>query len=124
VINTSAPFAVTSPDTEKSYWQTGSKVTVEWNVSKTNTAPISTANVDIYLSKDDGITWPYVLAQNVPNNGSTTVTVPMDAITTTARVKVKGANNVFFDMSNQGFEINQWPQSIENIPWASDVSVY
>ncbi len=124
VLNTGTPFAVTVPNESTAYWQVGSTQTVNWEVAGTATAPISTSGVDIYLSLDDGQTYPYLLAQNVPNSGSAQVTVPADAHTLSARVKVKGAGNIFFDISNQSFIINSWPASVAGISWANDVKLY
>jgi hypothetical protein len=103
VINTGAPFLVTSPNTAVQ-WPVGSQQNVTWNVVGTDVAPISAANVDIFLSTDGGFTYPVTLATGVPNNGQATVTVPNN-ISTTARVMVRGAGNVFFDISNTNFTI-------------------
>lgn len=124
VANTGTPFSVTEPNASSDYWQINSTVNIKWNVGGSDQTPISTPGVNIYLSIDDGITYPYLLAENVPNNGSASVTVPADAITLAARVKVKGAGNIFFDISNEGFEINQWPASVTAISWAKDVNVF
>lgn len=114
VINTGTPFKVNAPNTSSEYWQIGSAVTVQWEVANTTASPINCANVDIYLSTDNGYTYPYVLATGTPNDGSETITVP-NAPTTSARVKVKGSGNVFFDLSNAGFTINTWPASVTDI---------
>lgn len=113
VINTGAGFAVTAPNTMLT-WTGGSTQTVTWNVVTTNQAPINATNVNIYLSVDGGYTYPYVVVNNVPNSGTATITVP-NVNTTMARIKVKGASNVFFDISNVNFTINQDP----NLPPAT-----
>lgn len=103
VINTGAPFLVTSPNTNVT-WALGTQETITWNVVGTDVAPINTPNVDIFLSTDGGYTYPVTLATNVPNNGSAVITVPNN-FTTQARVMVRGAGNVFFDISNANFTI-------------------
>ncbi len=60
--------------------------------------------MDFLLSLDGGLTLPTTLASNVPNNGSAFVTIP-DTPTTTARIKVEGAGNIFFDISDGNFSI-------------------
>ena len=105
VINTGTPFAVTAPNTAVT-WGGGSTQTVTWDVSQTTATPISCSLVNIYLSVDGGYTYPYVVVYGVPNSGSASVTVPNVPTTSTARMKVKGANNVFFDISNVNFTIN------------------
>lgn len=124
VANTGAPFRVSNPTTANSYWQVGSNVTVTWDVAGSNAAPVNCSNVDIFLSLDDGQTYPYTLASGVPNNGSATITVPSDAYTASARVKVKGSNNVFFDISDIGFIINDWSTSIGKPDLSNGIKIY
>lgn len=102
-------FQVTSQATATS-WNTGSTQTITWDVAGTTAAPVNAANVNIYLSVDSGKTFPYTLAAAVANNGSASVTVPALAQPTTkARVKVKGANNVFFQVNRSNININVVP---------------
>lgn len=103
VINTGAAFSVTIPNTALT-WVSGANATVSWNVSSTNLAPISCSNVNILLSTDGGFTYPITLLANTPNDGTEDILVPGN-ITTTARVKVEGAGNIFFDISNVNFTI-------------------
>lgn len=123
VVNTGTPFAVIAPNTDKDYWQIGSSVTVTWDVANTTNAPINCSNVDILLSLDDGHTYPQVLVANTPNDGSETFTVP-NAPTASARVKVKCADNVFFDISNAPFIINTWPASVGKLLESESVAIY
>lgn len=97
------PFLVTYPNTALTL-DSGSAQTVTWNAANTNTAPVSVDNVRITLSTDGGLTWPTVLAESVPNNGSAAIVLPSVA-STTARVKIEAVGNVFFDVSNANFTI-------------------
>lgn len=117
VINTTTPFAVTVPNTNVT-WQGGSTQNVTWNVSNTTAAPISCANVNVFLSVDGGYTYPYTVAMGLPNNGSANIIVPNVPTTSQARIKVKGAGNVFFDISNVNFTIN-YNSSLPQTPPAS-----
>lgn len=101
------PFLVTSQGSAVTY-KGGSNQTITWNVANTNVAPVSTANVKISLSKDGGLTYPYVLAASTPNDGSELVTLP-NVGTTQARVKIEAVGNVFFDVSNANFTIQAVP---------------
>ncbi len=102
-LSTAGPFVVTAPNTAVT-WPATSTQNVTWNVANTTAAPISCANVDIFLSTDGGLTYPITLATNVANNGTFAATVPNNP-TTTARVMVKARNNIFFDISNVNFTI-------------------
>lgn len=105
VTNTAGPFVVTNPNTAVT-WIGGSQENVTWNVANTNAAPVSCTGVDIALSTDGGFTYPVTLANNAPNNGSRTVLVP-NINTNQARVRVMCANNIFFDISNTNFTIEE-----------------
>lgn len=103
VSGAAGPFVVTQPNTAIS-WEEGQTYTVTWDVAGTAAAPVSCANVDILLSYDGGFTYPVVLLSNTPNDGSQNVVVPAGT-STTARVMVRCASNVFFDISNVNFTI-------------------
>jgi len=100
------PMAIEVPNTLVN-WTGGSKRTVTWNVNKTN--EICDA-VNILLSLDGGISFPFQLADNLPNNGSFEITLPESIpSTSTARVKVESNCSEFikfFDISNTNFNLN------------------
>ena len=100
----SGPFTVTSQTTNVT-WNEGASETVTWNVANTTAAPVSAANVDIFLSIDGGYTYPYTLATGVPNNGTASIIVPVGATTTTARVMVRGSGNIFFALNSIDFTV-------------------
>ncbi len=104
VNNAAGPFAITAPNTAVSL-PAGSAQTVTWNVAGTSGAPISTSSVLIKLSTDGGLTFPYVLLANTPNDGSEVVTLPAAIATTQARVQVKAVGNIYFDVSDTDFTI-------------------
>ena len=104
-VNTGAGFKVTSQGTSGITYAGHSTQTVTWNVVNSNTAPISTANVDIYMSTDGGNNWMYPVG-TFPNNGSASITVPNPpANSSTVRFKVKGSNNVFFNVNSTNFTV-------------------
>lgn len=97
------PFLVTSPNTNVS-WNTNTPQTVTWDVANTTAAPVSCAQVNIKLSTDGGLTFPTTIISGTPNDGSETVTIP-STNSTTARIKVEAAGNIFFDISNANFTL-------------------
>jgi len=99
------PFEVLSPN-DNVTWEAGTQKTVTWVVGQTNSEPINTQSIDILLSVDGGFTYPTVLAKNVPNKGISTILVP-NVVTNTARIMVRASENIFFDISNENFEITK-----------------
>jgi hypothetical protein len=101
----SGPFTVTSPNTNVT-WAGESLQTVTWNVTNTDIAPVNCANVKILLSTDGGQTFPTTLVASTPNDGSEIVIIP-NTPSTTARIKVEAVGNIFFDLSNVNFTIEE-----------------
>jgi len=91
------PFKVTSQPSAVT-WTSNSTETITWNVAATNTAPVNCTEVDILFSTDGGITYPYTLLSNTPNDGTEQITVPNIA-TKAGRVKVQAAGNIFFNIN-------------------------
>lgn len=103
VTTAAGPFQVTAPNTAVS-WPAGETRTVTWNVANTTAAPVSCPNVKILLSTNGGSSYPITLLAGTANDGSANVTVPNNP-TTTARIQVMCANNIFFDISDVNFTI-------------------
>ena len=104
VEGSAGPFLVTAPNTNVS-WEALSNQTVTWDVAGTTAAPVSSANVDIFLSTDGGLTYPITILSGTPNDGMETVAIPNNQ-TSNARIMVRGTNNIFFDISNTDFTIS------------------
>lgn len=97
------PFRVVFPNSAE-LLEIGTTTAVTWDVANTDVAPVSCEFVDIFLSIDGGVTFPYLLAKQSPNNGSADVVIP-NLPTNQARIKIKAAENIFFDISNFGNSI-------------------
>ena len=104
VSDQAGPFLLTSPNSGA--WMRNQPETVTWDVAGTDMTPVSCPAVDILLSTDGGLTFPHVLADDTANDGEHSVVVTQ-GVTTTARVKIVCANNVFFDISDQDVAIEQ-----------------
>lgn len=103
-VTAAGPFLVTSQNTLDLSWEQGATETITWNVAGTTGNGVNTANVNILLSTDAGLTYDTVLASNVPNNGSYDIIVP-DVISPFCRVMVEAVGNIFFNINVTDFSI-------------------
>ncbi|MCU7618434.1 M12 family metallo-peptidase [Chryseobacterium sp. PBS4-4] len=105
-VSNTGPLSVSYPNASGVTLNAGSNINVTWDVNNTNTLKNT---VNILLSTDGGLTFPLILAENTPNNGSKNITIPNVPSTTTARIKVVAIINSsaeFFDISDTNFTIN------------------
>ena len=109
VNGTAGPFLVSAPNTNVS-WAAGTNQLVTWDVAGTTANNVNSAYVDIFMSADGGFTYPMMLASQVPNDGSETISVP-NMVGTSNRIMVKGNNHVFYDISNTNFTIAAAPST-------------
>jgi len=105
VDGSSGPFIINAPNGGETL-NADDNATITWDVAGTNAGGVNCATVDVFLSTDGGYTWPYPLATNIANNGSATVNLP-NILSSSARIKIKGTNHVFFDISNGNFTIDE-----------------
>jgi len=103
----SGPFAVTSQTTNET-WNVGESQTVTWDVAGTDTGSVNTSSVNIYLSTDGGLTFPFLAASNVANDGSHTFSVPpADGDSDQLRVMVEGNDNIFYAINSTNFSLQE-----------------
>ena len=103
----SGPFAVTSQTTNET-WNVGESRTVTWDVAGTDTGSVNTSSVNIYLSTDGGLTFPFSAASNVANDGSHTFSVPpADGDSDQLRVMVEGNDNIFYAINSTNFSLQE-----------------
>ncbi len=117
----SGPFLVTYPNTTGIVWAGLSTQTVTWDVANTTASPVSCANVDVLISTDGGANFS-VLANDVPNDGSQSITVP-NTPSSACVIMVMSQNGTFFDISNKKFTITASQAGITETVFAQ-VSVY
>jgi predicted Zn-dependent protease len=104
---TAGPFNVTSQNASGEVWNLGETKTITWDVANTNVAPVGTANVQILISTDNGLTFPHVLVASTPNNGSYTFTVPAGlGVSSQSRLMVRAVDNYFLNVNSTNFTIN------------------
>ncbi|TXD51132.1 T9SS type A sorting domain-containing protein [Polaribacter sp. IC066] len=103
-ITDAAAFTVSAPNTPVS-WDVGSTQTIIWEKSTTDVAPINCSLVNIKLSIDGGLTFPIFLKTNTLNDGLEEVVIPNNA-TTTARIMVEAADNIFYNVNTTNFIID------------------
>ncbi len=98
-------FRVSSPGN----WAQGSRRLITWQNVGTNNPPFNVANVRISLSTDGGTTFPTVLVESTPNDGSEPVFLPESVpLSSTARIKVEAiisGFHSFFDITDTNFAI-------------------
>ena len=115
-------FAITTPNTQGVVWPIGSEQTIAWNVAFTNQAPTNVTALNVLLSTDGGQTFPNTIAENVPNNGVYTFTVP-NFPTETARVRIVDGANTIFDVNDVDFSIVDF-SSTKNRKAASSIVLF
>lgn len=104
---TSGPFAVTSQTTNET-WNVGSTQTVTWDVAGTDSGAVNTPTVNIKMSIDGGVTFPFILATDVPNDGTHNISVPATGgDTSEARIMVEGNGNIFLAVNSSNFSTQE-----------------
>jgi hypothetical protein len=111
VMGDAGPFRVTS-QSDAVTWETGGTETITWDVANTNNAAgVSSPFVGIYLSVDGGENFDIILSSATYNDGSEDITVPLVPTSDGCRIMVKSLNNIFFDINNSYFTIQNSAQS-------------
>ena len=103
VSGTVGPFTVTSQNSAEA-WNAGETKTVTWNRNNAQTL-VGSANVDILLSTDGGLTFPTTIASGVINSGSADVIVPSLPPSLTCRLMVKPTGNIYYAVNTTNFYI-------------------
>ena len=99
------PFLVSYPNGSlPTPWLGGIYHEIQWDVANTDLSPVNCEYVTIHLSVNGGFDFPYELAANLPNTGSAWILIP-EVSSTQCRIRVRAADNIFFDISDGNFSI-------------------
>ncbi|MEM7478687.1 MAG: cadherin domain-containing protein, partial [Planctomycetota bacterium] len=118
VFDTGSPFQITSHNTPE-LLNGLSFEPLTWDVAATDIAPISATEVSIYMSADGGLSFPFLVAENVANDGQHEIIVP-NVSTTQARFMVRGSDNFFFDITDANASITAAPIGFDLGPTSPD----
>ncbi|MCF1190404.1 M12 family metallo-peptidase [Mangrovimonas sp. AS39] len=107
VTTAAGPFLVTSQFEEQLVWTPNQTETVTWDVAGTTGNGVNTANVNILLSTDGGLTYGTILAANTPNDGSEDIVVP-NISAPYCRIMVEAVGNIFFSVNQKFFAVGNY----------------
>ena len=97
------PFLVTSPD-QLTTLSVNEELLVEWDVANTDGPEVDCQFVDIYFSDDNGQNFDTKILSRTPNTGQAMVRMP-NQLTSTGKIKVKAADNVFFNINRNSVRV-------------------
>ncbi|NRB62391.1 MAG: hypothetical protein HRU40_05060 [Saprospiraceae bacterium] len=103
VTESAGPFKVIAPNRNLTYTG-GREYEIRWDVANTDRGPVNCKFVNVLLSVDRGTSIYDTLAAQTLNDGSVYVTFP-DVETTRGRVFIEAVGNVFYDASDEDFNI-------------------
>ncbi|CAM1346189.1 Protein of unknown function precursor containing a C-terminal secretion signal. Putative metalloprotease [Tenacibaculum crassostreae] len=111
------PFIVTN----QSAWAPNTTRDIKWLVGETNVSPVNCQNVNIKLSTNGGTSFDIILAENTPNDGTETITLPNLPATKEAILMIEAADNIFYNITPK-FEIGSSPDfSLSNL--SGDIAI-
>lgn len=99
------PFVLTSTLNGASFTE-GELMVIEWDVANTDKAPVNCHFVNIVVTNDNGATFT-TLAENVLNTGIAEIEVPKLNSSSSYRLMVEAADNIFFATHTGVFTVNE-----------------
>ncbi len=114
LVNNSEEFRVTSPSEAITFNQNEDRL-ITWNVANTNQPPFNVQNVKIEYSFDGGVSYPIILAEEVPNSGSTTIKTPrfdneIPEDLANGKIRISALENAFYTVSSQPITLRSFPE--------------
>lgn len=122
-VASAGPFRVTSNNvaTTTSVWNPGQVVRITWDTANTKSAPINCNGVSIFLHYPDGSRSDIQIVGYAPNTGTFSYTVP-NYFAEEAHIKIKGAGNVFFDLSKGKVRVTG--TSVNDLGFENDLNIF
>lgn len=105
VVATGEQFEVTNPTGGR--FPQNSQQEIIWEVAGTDANGINTENVKIELSYDSGLTFPIVLFESTPNDGTERINIPVGRSSTNCRIKITPLENIYYTISEGNFTISE-----------------
>lgn len=114
LVNNSEEFRITSPSEAVTFNQNEDRL-ITWNVANTNQSPFNVQNVKIEYSFDGGVSYPIVLAEEVPNSGSATIRTPrfdneIPEDLSNGKIRISALENAFYTVSSQPITLRSFPE--------------
>ncbi len=107
---TKGPFEVTSQNTVNVSWKPLSLQTITWAVNNTSNL-LGSANINIKLSVDGGLTFSTMLKANTPNDGSELIIVPNGIKGKNCRILIEPTANIYYAINKEPFAIGYTTES-------------
>ncbi len=118
--DTGSRFALDLP---YSHYTIGEYTDLTWNTANTEQEPINCTDINIYLSTDGGYTFNTLLAENIINNGKTSIYIPNTIPPSNkGRFKIACSNNIFFAISYTNFNLS-YETSDHSLPTSPEPSL-
>ena len=99
----------------------GAHLSLRWNVGGTDSTPISTPAMEVFLSTDSGATFSSTPVTVVQNDGYARVSLPEGIQTDSARLMLKGKENIFYDVSDADFTVDSDTPATPEVPAPTSV---
>lgn len=100
------PFFIETQNFDTPDYTVGQEVLITWDVANTDETPINCERVDIFVSDNNGNDFNYPVKISTPNDGEEIINIP-NAVSLNARIKIKASENIFFDINNDAFIIDE-----------------
>lgn len=115
LVNNSEEFEIIFPSEARTFNQNEDRL-ITWNVANTNQPPYNVQNVKIEYSVDGGRSYPFILADEVPNSGSATIRTPrfdneIPEDLANGKIRISALENAFYTVSDKPIILRPFPKT-------------